>query len=100
MKIHFLMLVFIGIYAGSCAQSSSQQSKPEDIPVVGPCEGCEAIFESTVPFEQLNERDTLSDFSEKGKKILLRGTVYQADGKTPANGVVLYVYHTDETGRY
>ena len=66
----------------------------------GPCEGCEAIFETTVPFEQLNEVDTLPDFSEAGRKILLSGTVYQSDGKTPAPGIVLYVYHTDETGRY
>ncbi|GAB3556349.1 hypothetical protein GCM10027577_43410 [Spirosoma fluminis] len=36
-----------------------------------------------------------------GKKPLgINGIVYKADGKTPAPGVVLYVYHTDETGHY
>ena len=102
MKIHFMMLVFIGITAASCAQSTSQQagSNKQDIQVGGPCEGCEAIFESPVPFELLNETDTLPDFTERGQKILLRGTVFQSDGKTPAPGVVLYIYHTDETGRY
>ena len=26
--------------------------------------------------------------------------IYQKDGKTPASGVILYVYQTDATGRY
>ena len=45
--------------------------------------------------------DTLPDFSEPvGKKLILSGTVYQSDGKTPAPGVVIYIYHTDQQGRY
>src|SRR5688572_27130373 len=66
----------------------------------GPCEGCEAIYESPVPFEKLNEVDTLPIFSEQGPKLAVSGTVYKSDGKTPAPGVVLYVYQTDQTGRY
>lgn len=31
---------------------------------------------------------------------MVSGTVYKADGKTPAPDVVLYVYHTDQTGQY
>ena len=68
--------------------------------VGGPCEGCEAIYESSVPFEQLNEVDTLPLFNEPGPRLVISGRVLQADGKTPAAGVVLYVYQTDQTGRY
>lgn len=102
MKIHVLLLVFVCSAVTSCAQSSSQNknSGTKEIQVGGPCEGCEAIFETKLPFAQLNEIDTLPDFSEAGRKILLSGTVYRIDGRTPAPGVVLYVYHTDETGRY
>ena len=68
--------------------------------VGGNCEGCEAIYESPLAFEKLNSTDTLPDFNEKGQKINISGIVYQKDGKTPAKDVVLYVYHTDQTGRY
>jgi protocatechuate 3,4-dioxygenase, beta subunit len=30
----------------------------------------------------------------------MSGVVYKADGKTPAPGVILYVYHTDQSGKY
>lgn len=70
-------------------------------PVGGPCEGCEAIHESPVPFDKLTSFATLPDATWAGKKPLgISGTVYKADGKTPAPGVVLYIYHTDETGHY
>jgi protocatechuate 3,4-dioxygenase beta subunit len=32
--------------------------------------------------------------------LLIRGVVYKADGKTPYPNVILYSYHTDETGIY
>ena len=65
-----------------------------------PCEGCEAIFESPVPFDKLNWVDTLPDFNNSGPKMLVTGVIYEIDGKTPARNVVLYVYHTDQTGEY
>ena len=68
--------------------------------VGGACEGCEAIYENKTPFDQLNEVDTLSIFNEDGPKLMISGTVYKSDGKTPAPGVVLYVYQTDQTGKY
>ncbi len=68
--------------------------------VGGGCEGCEAIFESPVAFAQLNEVDTLMDFNQPGPKLVVSGTIYQKDGKTPAPGVVMYFYHTDQSGVY
>jgi protocatechuate 3,4-dioxygenase beta subunit len=32
--------------------------------------------------------------------IVVSGTVYQNDGKTPAKDIILYVYHTDQEGHY
>jgi protocatechuate 3,4-dioxygenase, beta subunit len=66
----------------------------------GGCEGCEAIYENTVPFEKLPGSIRLPDFNETGPKIEISGIVYHRDGKTPAKDVVLYVYHTDQTGVY
>jgi protocatechuate 3,4-dioxygenase beta subunit len=44
--------------------------------------------------------DTLPDFNKAGPKLEVSGTVYKKDGKTPAPGVIVYAYHTDQTGNY
>jgi protocatechuate 3,4-dioxygenase beta subunit len=73
----------------------------QDKKIGGPCEGCEAIYESPVPFNELKSFVLLPETSWDGKKPLgINGIVYKADGKTPAPDVVLYLYQTDETGHY
>lgn len=37
---------------------------------------------------------------EVGVKLIISGTVYLPDGKTPANDVVVYIYHTNTEGVY
>ena len=66
--------------------------------VGGPCEGCEAIFE--YGDRNLSPVDTLPDFNNIGPKIKVTGRIYQNDGKTPAEGAILYIYHTDQKGIY
>ena len=87
----------------TCSQNSAnKQNKTGNAAqhVGGRCEGCEAIFECPIPFGELDETDTLPDFNDPGPKIEISGIIYQADGKTPATGVVLYVYHTNQNGIY
>jgi len=50
--------------------------------------------------DQINSVDTSSGWDQDGQKILINGTIYKRDGKTPASGVILYYYHTDVSGRY
>jgi len=89
----------------SCSQKTANQPEgnqpgAKDLKVGGNCEDCEAIYKCPVPFKQLNEVDTLPDFNDAGPKIVISGIIYQQDGKTPAAGVILYVYHTDQKGIY
>lgn len=65
---------------------------------MGPCEGCEAVFEYGK--QELQPVDTLPEFENNQPKLKLTGTIYHSDGKTPASDVILYVYHIDRTGRY
>ena len=44
--------------------------------------------------------DTSPGWKQDGQKILVTGTVYQRDGKTPAPGVIIYYYHTNTAGKY
>jgi len=96
-------LAFVGFCGCGQSNQGSSKNKPavqKEIRVGGGCEGCEAIYECPLSFNKLSYVDTLPDFHEKGPKIEISGIIYQSDGKTPAPGVVLYVYHTDQEGIY
>jgi protocatechuate 3,4-dioxygenase beta subunit len=38
--------------------------------------------------------------SEPGERMIISGTIYLSDGKTPAKGAILSVWHTDAKGYY
>lgn len=77
----------------------TQESKEKTIVSVGgPCEGCEAIYE--YGDRLLSTVDTLPDFGTTKPKIKLTGTVYQANGITPAANVIIYAYQTNRAGIY
>ena len=90
-----LTAIFLTVLMSSCANSQDQEKRK----LVGaPCEGCEAVFE--YDNRELSNTDTLPDFDKDGVKIKVEGTIYQADGKTPAKDIILYIYHTNQEGIY
>ena len=91
MKFPILLVPSLIVSLSSCSQPKK---------VGGPCEGCEAIYENSVPFEQLPFYDTLHGYYVPGNKLLVTGRVLQADAKTPAANVILYLYHTNSDGIY
>jgi len=100
MKYILFTALLFSLHLTGCSQNKGQEKTVKTKKVGGSCEGCEAIYESPVPFEKLDATATLPDFNETGPKLEISGTVYQSDGKTPAGDVVIYVYHTDQTGHY
>ena len=50
--------------------------------------------------EVISVKDTSAGWHQKGQKILLTGTVFKSDGKTPASNILIYYYHTDTGGEY
>ncbi len=66
--------------------------------VGGGCDGCELMY-SGMPGE-ISSVDTSAGWSEKGQKFLITGTVYHLDGITPAEGVIIYYWQTDNNGYY
>lgn len=95
-KIFFIISLIAIISFTGCSQPAGKKNNSTF--VGGGCEGCEAILESPIAFKKLNWIDTLPDFNEPGPKMVISGIIYKADGKTPAPNIVLYVYHTDQTG--
>jgi protocatechuate 3,4-dioxygenase beta subunit len=99
MKI-FLVLTVILVSNMACSQNSNKNAtKANNIHVGGRCEGCEAIHESSLAFDSLNHLSWLPDWNDKGRKLAINGVVYKTDG-SPAANVIIYVYHTDQTGIY
>ncbi len=64
----------------------------------GGCEDCQMMFDG-MP-STLSSDTRLSPPGEPGEPLVVRGTIYKQDGKTPAPGVILYLYHTDKGGEY
>lgn len=94
-KILLPLLVFI---LSSCT-SFAQKKAVENARVVGgPCEDCEAVL--GFGDQDLSPIDTLPEFDETEPKIKLTGTIYQSDGVTPAEGVILFVHQTNRDGIY
>ena len=95
MKLSVIFTVYL-ICVTSCQSQTKVKSSERD--VGGRCEGCEALYE--YGDKVLTSIDTLPYFKENEPKLKLTGRVYKSDGKTPANDVILYVYHTDRDGIY
>ena len=83
----------LGLLFASCSAQTTENRK-----VGGPCEGCEALYEFGDAV--LNAVDTLVGFERFEPRLHLKGTVFEADGETPAKDVIIYIYHTDRDGIY
>ena len=67
----------------------ANQTKPS-------CEWCGA---NEAPLD-IDWEATIANEEVVGERLILEGTVYEADGKTPAENVVIYAYHTNSNGIY
>lgn len=61
--------------------------------------GTEAMGAIDVP-DTVSWRTAFPVSKDDGEPIVISGTVYKADAKTPAPNVLIYFYHTDKFGVY
>ena len=61
--------------------------------------GAEAMGAIEVP-DSVSWRTAFPVTPEDGEPMIISGTVYRADGKTPAPNTLIYFYHTDKFGVY
>ncbi len=100
-KAYFLFLVAVTSFLLSCKgqTTSNSQNRTEKNGVVGgPFENGEFLYIG-MP-ENIKSIDTSAGWLQNGQKLLITGTIYKLDGKTPAPNVILYYYHTDVNGVY
>lgn len=77
-------------------RSAAQPTLPVT-PVLGPCEGCELALLGVLELAPSTARLAPSDMD--GDRLRIEGQVRDAQGRV-AEGVIVYAYQTDATGRY
>jgi protocatechuate 3,4-dioxygenase, beta subunit len=82
------------------AASIAGPQQKNDRPVGGPCEDCDLMFEGMPPIQQIPTTVVLAGKDEPGERLELQGRIVRLDGTPAPDGTVLYLYHTDATGRY
>ncbi|RZS91867.1 intradiol ring-cleavage dioxygenase [Aquimarina brevivitae] len=90
-------ILLLSIVTISCSGQSNNRTERN---VGGPCQDCQAVMDFTKLNSTLKSTDTIIGFEKNDPKIKLSGTVFQKDGKTPAENVILYLYQTDRNGIY
>ena len=93
-KIRLTLLLVLWVCTSCNAQTKNSTTKL----IGGGCEGCEAIYE--YGDKKLTTIDTLPEFQNNEPKLRIKGTVFKNDGKTPAEDVIIYIYHTNRHGIY
>jgi protocatechuate 3,4-dioxygenase beta subunit len=95
-KINWGLFVYMAVFLMSIDACGQHKKMPRLRNPSGhgfiPCGSCEQP--ATISSE------TIISTGEKGERLTISGTVYKADGKTPAEGIILFFYHTDATGHY
>ena len=62
-------------------------------------ENCNWCGTSEAP-KNISWRTVIPRKGEPGEKLIISGTIYMNDGKTPAKDIIVYVYHTSIKGVY
>jgi len=98
----FILLVSLLTSCNGQTKSNNQNpnvSKTDTKKIVGGgCDGCELMFVDMPT--TISSIDTSAGWTDKGQKLLVTGTVYEIDGKTPAPNVIIYYWQTDNNGYY
>ncbi len=89
MRLH---LPFALLLVATVACRPEAQSRP-------PLPACEWCGATEAP-PSLESSMRLAGSAEPGERLVVSGRIFEADGRTPAAGVLVYAYQTDATGAY
>ena len=93
-----LLCILVTNCNGQPVQRSLAATSAGSALVGGGCEGCELMYVG-MP-KDIPATDTSAGWTEKGQQLVVSGTVFRRDGKTPAPGVIIYYWQTDNEGYY
>lgn len=99
MRTSLVLLMAVSALAacgGTVADTARTAERPRE-PVLGGCEGCEAVFDG-LP-DSLGWSAVIAGPKEPGARLVIDGTVKDAGGRA-VPGIIVYAYHTDDRGIY
>ena len=79
--------------------AAQQNRAPTESRSSAPRNDCEWCGAQDAP-ANLSWRTEIAGANEPGERLIMSGTVYEADGVTPAKDILLYLYHTNSSGIY
>jgi len=95
--VYFILIFSLLNFLTSCnGQTKDNNQTVSNNPTVksklvgGGCDGCEIMYVGMPT--NISSVDTSAGWTEKGQKLLVTGTVFKLDGKTPAPNVVIYYW--------
>lgn len=94
----FVILISSLTSCNGQTKDSNKADKNDSKVIGGPFENADFMYIG-MP-DKINSVDTSTGWTQSGQKLLITGTIYKRDGKTPAPNVILYYYHTDVNGYY
>lgn len=92
--------LIMGCNSGSAAQGSSNEKLLAELRANAISDPKDEWWGARNAPANVTSRAKLSTNDDKGEQILISGTVFRSDGKTPAAGTLIYLYHTDIYGIY
>ncbi len=101
MKTTEFIFLLLGccLFTGACnGQDTQPAQQAASARIGGGCEDCDVMYIGMPEIPSWT--DTSSGWQEPGQKLLLTGTIFEPDGKTPASGIILYYWQTDVNGYY
>lgn len=97
MRRHTILIgAILSVMIASCLSGQSVETDNEPV-IGGPCEGCDAVFYG-MP-DSIGSTARIAPASEPGEPLIIDGIVTTLDGD-PAQGVIVYAYHTNDKGIY
>lgn len=79
---------------------SARSEEPARFPVFTTSAGSKIPCGHCAAPSQLDSKARIAPEKEPGERLVISGTIYRADGRTPASDIVLFAYQTDTSGYY
>ena len=101
-RILHLCLISLFITFNACSQIRNKTDNiPNQTPPIASTnqENCNWCGTSEAP-ENVTWNTVIPPKGELGEKLIISGTVYLPDGKTPAKDIIVYIHHTNSEGIY
>ncbi len=86
----------------SCRGNALAQQTPSELELIkkNAAATCDGWCGAKDAPDSVTWKTSLAKTEDEGERMLISGTIFQADGKTPAPGILIYLYHTDVHGIY